>query len=58
MKIREGLAFDDILLVPRSSKVLPYDVERVSKVTKPIGLNESHTHNVTFTKDSSNYRNV
>ena len=39
VKIREGLAFDDVLLVPKASEVLPSDVETVSRVTKSIKLN-------------------
>lgn len=38
-KIREGLTFDDILLVPAHSVVLPRDVKFSSKITKQIKLN-------------------
>lgn len=38
-KVREGLTFDDILLVPAHSEVLPRDVVLKSKITKNITLN-------------------
>ncbi|PQM58355.1 MAG: IMP dehydrogenase [Rhodobacteraceae bacterium] len=39
MEIREGLTFDDVLLVPRASKVSPSDVSTTTKVTNSISLN-------------------
>lgn len=38
-KVREGLTFDDILLVPAHSKVLPRNVVLKSKITKNISVN-------------------
>jgi len=38
-EIREGLTFDDVLLVPAFSSVLPKDVSLQSKLTKNIALN-------------------
>jgi IMP dehydrogenase len=39
-KIRyDGLTFDDVLLVPRKSDILPRDVQTVSQLTKSISLN-------------------
>jgi IMP dehydrogenase len=38
-EIREGLTFDDVLLVPAFSSVLPKDVSLQSKLTKNISLN-------------------
>jgi len=37
-RIREGLTFDDVLLVPQHSTVLPHQVSLVSKVTQNITL--------------------
>ena len=37
--IREGLTFDDVLLVPRKSEVLPRDVDTSVTLTKGIKLN-------------------
>jgi IMP dehydrogenase len=37
--VREGLTFDDVLLVPSFSKVLPKDVVLKTKITKNIVLN-------------------
>ena len=37
--IREGLTFDDVLLVPAYSQILPRDVDIRSKLTKKITLN-------------------
>ena len=37
--MREGLTFDDILLIPRKSNVLPNDVELKTRLTKDITLN-------------------
>ncbi len=37
--IREGLTFDDVLLVPRFSEVLPKDVDTSIQLTKTIKLN-------------------
>lgn len=38
-EIREGLTFDDVLLVPQRSKVLPNQVDLHTKLTKTITLN-------------------
>ena len=38
-KIREGLTFDDVLLVPRKSAVLPKDADLSIQLTKKIKLN-------------------
>ena len=38
-KIREALTFDDILLVPQYSEILPRDVDISCKLTKTINLN-------------------
>ncbi|MDD2421674.1 MAG: IMP dehydrogenase [Heliobacteriaceae bacterium] len=38
-QIREGLTFDDVLLVPAKSEVLPRDVETATYLTKGIRLN-------------------
>ena len=37
--VREGLTFDDVLLVPAFSQVLPRDVQLKSKITRNIHLN-------------------
>ena len=37
--IGEGLTFDDVLLVPQESNVLPKDVSLKTKLTKNIELN-------------------
>jgi IMP dehydrogenase len=37
--VREGLTFDDVLLVPSFSTVLPKDVVLKTKITKNIILN-------------------
>ncbi|MBV8547834.1 MAG: IMP dehydrogenase, partial [Alphaproteobacteria bacterium] len=37
--IREALTFDDVLLVPAASNVLPSDVDTSTKLTRQIGLN-------------------
>jgi IMP dehydrogenase len=39
MEIREALTFDDVLLVPDESTVLPADVDTRTRVTKAITLN-------------------
>jgi IMP dehydrogenase len=39
MEIREALTFDDVLLVPGASSVLPSDAQLATQVTKTIGLN-------------------
>jgi len=39
MQIREGLTFDDVLLQPGSSEVLPADADVRSRLTANIGLN-------------------
>lgn len=38
-KLREGLTFDDVLLVPQRSEVLPRDVDLSIQLTKKIRLN-------------------
>lgn len=38
MEIREGLTFDDVLLVPQYSNVLPRDVNIATKFSRNIGL--------------------
>ncbi|MEM9268552.1 MAG: IMP dehydrogenase [Pseudomonadota bacterium] len=39
MKIREALTFDDVLLVPGASSVLPADADTRTRVTKSVELN-------------------
>ncbi len=39
MEIREALTFDDVLLVPGASSVLPSDADTRTRVTKSISLN-------------------
>ena len=39
MQIREALTFDDVLLVPAKSSILPADVDTRTQVTKEITLN-------------------
>ena len=39
MEIREALTFDDVLLVPGASKVLPADADTRTKVTRDISMN-------------------
>ncbi|MEM7296557.1 MAG: IMP dehydrogenase, partial [Pseudomonadota bacterium] len=39
MEIREALTFDDVLLVPAASSVLPADANTVTQVTRSIALN-------------------
>ena len=38
-KLREALTFDDVLLVPAESEVLPRDVEVKTRLTNAIPLN-------------------
>ena len=38
-RIREGLTFDDVLLVPGASDVLPDDVDLRTQLTREIELN-------------------
>ena len=38
-KIRQGLTFDDVLLVPRESCVLPRDVDTSTRLTETVKLN-------------------
>ena len=38
-QLREALTFDDVLLVPRASSVLPSDVQTATRLTKTISLN-------------------
>ena len=37
--LKEGLTFDDVLLVPQKSEVLPKDVDTTTYLTKTIKLN-------------------
>ena len=37
-RIREGLTFDDVLLVPAASEVLPKDVDLRTQLTREIDL--------------------
>ncbi|MDU7904397.1 MAG: IMP dehydrogenase, partial [Peptostreptococcaceae bacterium] len=37
--LKEGLTFDDVLLVPQKSEVLPKDVSTQTQLTKTIKLN-------------------
>ena len=37
--IREGLTFDDVLLVPQKSEIIPSDVDIATALTKKIRLN-------------------
>ncbi|MBZ0201345.1 MAG: IMP dehydrogenase [Ignavibacteriaceae bacterium] len=39
LDIREGLTFDDVLLVPAKSSVLPREVDLTTKLTRDISLN-------------------
>lgn len=39
MELKEGLTFDDVLLIPRHSDVLPSDVELGTRVSRNVGLN-------------------
>jgi len=39
MEIREALTFDDVLLVPAASSVLPSDADTTTYVTKSIAMN-------------------
>ena len=36
--LREALTFDDVLLVPAASSILPTDADTTSQVTKEISL--------------------
>ena len=36
---KQGLTFDDVLLVPAESDVLPADIDLTTKLTKKITLN-------------------
>ncbi len=38
-KIEEALTFDDVLLVPSASKVLPHETDTSTRLTRSIGLN-------------------
>ena len=40
--VGEGLTFDDVLLVPAESSVLPPDVDLSTNLTKTIRLNIAH----------------
>ncbi|MFZ2708999.1 MAG: IMP dehydrogenase, partial [Leptotrichiaceae bacterium] len=35
----EGLTFDDVLLVPQASSILPHEVSLKTKITKNLELN-------------------
>ena len=37
--VKQGLTFDDVLLIPSASSVLPYEVDVTTKLTKRIKLN-------------------
>ena len=37
--VKEGLTFDDVLLVPAYSQVIPRDIELKTKLSKKITLN-------------------
>src|SRR5262245_12071683 len=37
--VKEGLTFDDVLLMPAESSVLPNDVRTEARLTRKIGLN-------------------
>jgi len=39
MEIREGLTFDDVLLQPQASDILPADAELKTRLTKKIEIN-------------------
>ncbi len=39
MEIREGLTFDDVLLQPRASDILPADASLVTRLTRGININ-------------------
>ena len=39
MEIIEALTFDDILLVPSASDILPYQANTETKITKNLSLN-------------------
>ena len=39
MSIKEALTFDDVLLVPAHSTVLPKEVSLVTRLTRDISLN-------------------
>ena len=39
MEIREGLTFDDVLLLPAASEVMPTEVDTATKLTRDIALN-------------------
>src|SRR5512143_4157156 len=39
LEIQEGLTFDDVLLVPQKSNILPKDVDVSTSITKSIRLN-------------------
>ncbi len=39
MEIRQGLTFDDVLLLPKASDIMPSDTDLTTRLTKEIGLN-------------------
>ena len=39
MKFKENLTFDDVLMVPQYSDILPREVDLRTKITKNISLN-------------------
>ena len=48
LNIREGLTFDDVLLVPQKSDVLPAKVNLQTRLTKNITLNIPIVSTCTF----------
>ena len=49
--VKEGLTFDDVLLIPAESDVLPNEVDLSTKLTKDITLNDfchGHGHRVQY----------
>jgi len=39
LDVKEGLTFDDVLLIPSKSSVLPREVDLTTKLTREISLN-------------------
>ena len=37
--VKEGLTFDDVLLIPQKSEILPSQIDTKTKLTKDIELN-------------------
>ena len=44
--VKEGLTFDDVLLIPQASDVVPADVDLRTKLTDDICLNRSEERRV------------